>query len=132
PSRTWSSHHRRDSPRSPNTESESGEGSGGGFGQAAYAEFACLSMVSVQAGEYGGGIIGAVNRRRTVRPRVVTKRREEQWSRGRELNPRPTDYETGAGVEPALRLSVWFRVTARCRSISPRSPLGTGWRIAAL
>jgi hypothetical protein len=31
--------------------------------------------------------------------------RDLKRSRGRELNPRPTDYETEAGEEPALRLS---------------------------
>jgi hypothetical protein len=35
------------------------------------------------------------------------------WSRGRELNPRPADYETGAGEEPALSLFAQFRVTLR-------------------
>jgi hypothetical protein len=57
-------------------------------GKQTYAEFAYLSTVSVQAGEYGGGIIGAVNRRLSVRPRIVTRRG------GRTVEP-------GAGVEPA-------------------------------
>src|SRR5262249_53176325 len=27
--------------------------------------------------------------------RVIARTRREEWSRGRELNPRPTDYESG-------------------------------------
>ena len=36
----------------------------------------------------------------------------EYWSRRRDLNPRPADYETRAGAKPALSSSAYLRVTA--------------------
>jgi len=38
--------------------------------------------------------------------------RDSEWSRRRDLNPRPADYETRAGAKPALSSSAYLRVTA--------------------
>jgi hypothetical protein len=37
---------------------------------------------------------------------------DKKWSRRRDLNPRPADYETRAGAEPALSSFAYLRVTA--------------------
>jgi hypothetical protein len=43
----------------------------------------------------------------------------ENWSRRRDLNPRPADYETRAGEEPALSSSACLRVSAPPSTHSP-------------
>jgi len=43
------------------------------------------------------------------------------WSRRRDLNPRPADYETRAGAMPALSLSATIRATRWSRTVIART-----------